>query len=494
MATVHADSDNGDDTTGDGSFGNPWKTLNKAGESGRSAGDLIILRRGRTATYSDGGDFDPVTNGTPPLPIIVEADYGNLWSDDANSAQTYTTVFGAKTMTASGSITGIVTGDWVYVTGDDQRVDCWEVAGVSGTTLTLYLPFKGTVGSGLTLVIMEKSPVYSSTGSAGSMDMNKDFWTVRGVHGKSNADSWVMSASQGVTLEHCAGEALGTSDTAFSMSSAVGPFDVSMFRCRAFNYDDGGVEVDGGELYAKECLFDGNNVAGSTGLHVLSKSSRVVMEECEFKNHASADLAAGGSVGMIAIFRNCTFSSGTLVESNLNTKLLEFYFEDFNNTPGDTRQILQRLGSVSPIIESDAVKVRAGGGDISIKVTPADGIGAARMSELEILNIPIKLPASAKTVTVYFASDTTTEWTTGPTAAELTIELSYFGHATNKYRRLEVSTGTVDFTTDTDFDQTLAVTVTPALAGNAYLRVIYRKAKESGKTNIFNVDTKVDIS
>ena len=80
------------------------------------------------------------------------------------------------------------------------------------------------------------------------------------------------------------------------------------------------------------------------------------------------------------------------------------------------------------------------------------------------------------------------DWTADPAANELWIELEAWGHATNDHRRIKKSAGAVDFSTDTDFDQSLAVTVAPAQAGIAILRCFYAKPKEAGNANVFYCD------
>jgi len=52
----------------------------------------------------------------------------------------------------------------------------------------------------------------------------------------------------------------------------------------------------------------------------------------------------------------------------------------------------------------------------------------------------------------------------------------------------------MDFTTDTDYAQSIAITIAPAQAGIAYLRLYYAKPKESGKDNKFFIDPKVVVT
>ncbi len=138
----------------------PWKTIHKFTENARSAGDILTCRRGTTAQYDDGTQLDFTSDANPDNPLTVEADYDDNWSEDVTSDQTYTLVFGSKTHTASATITTLAAGEWIYNTtdGDNPREFAYEVDGVSGTTLTLKLPFKGSTGATKSLTVMLANP------------------------------------------------------------------------------------------------------------------------------------------------------------------------------------------------------------------------------------------------------------------------------------------------------------------------------------------------
>jgi hypothetical protein len=154
----------------------PFATLVPYTENARVAGDIGTLRRGTTATYDDATDLTHTSDGAIGNPIVIEADFDDVWSDFANSAQTFTPVFGSKTMQASATITGISVGDWIYnlTDGDDPRLYSYEVAAVSGTTLTLHLPFKGSTGSTKTLKVMPAAPVWGVQASPLQWHINLD--------------------------------------------------------------------------------------------------------------------------------------------------------------------------------------------------------------------------------------------------------------------------------------------------------------------------------
>jgi hypothetical protein len=165
--------------------------------------------------------------------------------------------------------------------------------------------------------------------------------------------------------------------------------------------------------------------------------------------------------------------------------------EDYDNEPGDWRSYSHNSDAEDNILmQSDKVTVRAGGATIAVEVNPSADLSNLSPFTIDKLidRYGIQLPASATTITIFFASDATGDWTTNPTAAEMWLELEYWDHATNDFRKLVKSTGTVDFKTDTDFDQSLAITVTPGQAGRAYLSLKYAKPTEATKTNKFRFD------
>ena len=110
-----------------------------------------------------------------------------------------------------------------------------------------------------------------------------------------------------------------------------------------------------------------------------------------------------------------------------------------------------------------------------------------------LFEYPIYATTDSKTYTVYFRPDATGDWTADPTATELWIEIEYWGHASNNFRRITRSTGVIDMNGSTNW-QTLTVTIAPSQTGVAYLRAYYAKTKESGKSNVFFCDTQVEIT
>ena len=94
-----------------------FSSLDAFTEVARSAGDIAFVRRGvASTTYVS--DLNFTSDGTIANPIIISADYDNLWNDFASSTQTYTVAVATSTFTASAAQSEIIVGEWVYVDGD----------------------------------------------------------------------------------------------------------------------------------------------------------------------------------------------------------------------------------------------------------------------------------------------------------------------------------------------------------------------------------------
>lgn len=515
MTEYYVDFDNGNDSadgltpTGDATNG-PWATMSKAMATASTDGDIVTFRRGMTDTLA--ATLNPILGGAEPNnPIILEADYDDDWSDFASSAQTYTLVHGSKTHTASATITGIAAGDWVYNTtdSDDPRKQSFEVAAVSGTTLTLVMPFKGTPGSTKTLTVMPDNPIvdfgasYTLNATFGSLQevilRGFEFLTTRTsttigliVHdgnedaGNNQYENMIFSG--------------GTSTRFIEKEDLMSNITLRRCRCEAgyFFYAD---DQTSGYIELYDCYFDG--LSASNGVFFSSSNEgyhKFFCKDCEFENIDRMFNGNSDQVNFEAYFDSCFFNSVPMlatVGSPIDRRgMLVKIISTDHDGPGGYLQI-ENLSSYvvgtqgSPWqIESETSTVRSGGSNISLKVTPSDGLNKD-VNDLigTVCEIPILVAASSTTVTMYFASEDTADWTDNPTADEFWIEAEYIGNATTDVKRVTKSTGTVDFKTDTDFDQSLAVTFTPAEAGTAIIRVKYAKPKESSTDiNIFFVD------
>ncbi len=477
----------------------PWKTFHKFTENSRSAADIATCRRGMTAEYDDGGNLSFTSDGTILLPIVLEADYADSWSDDVTTAgETYTTTFGSTTINGSGALDAtIVTGAWVYVSTDDNRLHSYEVASTSSNDVILYLPFKGTVGSGLTLIVMPSSPLWDQVADTAKWDLNGDnYWKFQGIQPQGTQPT----SNAGITdLFNCAGHQY--KDMTYIANNSKGYGVVielggkhHFSKCRTF---DGIVmrNLNNNFVYYNDCLFDGNGISNIFGAETGSEAGGMKFEDCIFKgqtvsNAVGISLASGTNRSDILKLRNCEFETGT-VDSINNTNGISnrTFIEDVKGVPGDTEYMDQLASADSTALyESEKTTVRSGGATISQKVTPGTNIGPESVwSTVILLDISIYATTASKKYEIFFRPDATANWTADPTAAQLWVELEAWGHASNNSRLITKSTGVIDMNGSTTWTA-LDVTVAPAQSGVAYLRVKYTKPKESGKTNVFFID------
>ena len=513
MTQYYIDSDNGDDgadgltPTGDAVNG-PFATWNIFLESARSAGDICTMRRNRTANYDDTGGSAALSSGTSVAPITIEADYDDYWSDevDLSGTATATLTFGSKTVTFSADVSSVVAvGDVIYASSDNNRLFGYEVAAVSTVTVTLYLPYKGKqAGSGKTMFNMGDLPKCGLSSSIWDaiMFQQDHHWLLQGFHMGSAGVCVKFDSAEGVTVRDCVTEGVNSGDKGFYYSDDWMKCD--LFKCRTYKHVGAhSFEGFGGmhDAVIEDCLFDGNNVSAVAGIQ-MGTGATCKIDECEFDNNDMGDIGRGTSgfenlEGWTALTRNCLFLSASPNFHNMDAARngTVLGFEDYQQTPGDSRRMDHlSLSETAFIYQSETTKVRGAGSPISIKIIPTVQIGDNDAGRLLIFEFDTYLTAAAHTITVYFASDDIAEWTTGPTAAELYLEVDYFGHSSNASRRRDQSSGTVDFTTDTDFDQTLAITFTPAQAGRGTIRLKYGKTKEAAKSNIFYVCPALDFA
>lgn len=506
----YIDADNGNDAN-DGlgiGGGNAWKTMDEFTENARAAGDIATCRRGATATYDLSGSLAFTSDGGPTDPIILEADFDDYWSDevDLSATGTATFVFGSKTINFSADISGVLAaGDWIYASGDDNRNYAYEVDTVVTTTVVLFLPYKGDqAGSGKTSFNMQSAPAWDVPADTSNLAFNMDnYWLLHGLNLNGNSLSGLINFDSAVHHRFVDCTLIG-SGTGGGVRCTDDVAIASFHKCRLFHFAAGVQAQSGtGTLHGfvfTDCLMDMNSQGSSTSF-IVTWGMTLDLIDCELKNALTGDFNFLVGTPFTVRTRNTTFSSGT-VFNNINAAVPggQVFNEDFQGTPGNT-QVYSGLSQSesTPNIQSETGTVRSGGNPESIKVTPSDDLAVPHsqwaVSSYTLFDYPIFLEADAeKTFTVFFAAADNADWDVNPTTAELHIEVEYWGHATNAARRRLRSTGSVDFITDTDFDQSLSVTFTPLQSGLAYIKCVYGKKKETAKDNLFFADPAVVIS
>jgi len=235
----------------------PFVDMHQFVENTRSAGDILSCRRGTTAQYDDGDQMLATSDGVIDNPIILEADFDDHWSEDVTSSQTYNLVFGSKTHTASATITVLVAGEWIYNTtdGDDPREFAYEVASVSGTTLTLKIPYKGSTGATKSLTVMKANPVWGDVAVAFNATWDTDqFWLIQGITFTGNSIfGCVEIASSFCVIKDCIAIP-GSGVTAWRTKIS----ETLYFKCRFTGGNDTLFMLSNVVIEFYNCLFDGS--------------------------------------------------------------------------------------------------------------------------------------------------------------------------------------------------------------------------------------------
>lgn len=497
-----------------------FNNLNSFTNVSRSAGDIAYVRRG-TASTTNVASMTFSSDGLMNNPIVITADYDNIWSDFSTSTQTYTPVFGALTMTASAGITGIAANDWVYVEGDCQEIynpttinNCafaYEVAGVSGSTLTLYMPYKGAQsGAGKNLRVMPDNPIVGTTATdvvvfSTTLD---NFWVIKGLDARSTnaACGFAVGRNEGFLMMDMIFQGNGTTDCAIQGPTHSHRFD----KTRFFGMLDVILTSRGGYFY--DFLVDCNNVAVSAFINQIAASQGpdTYLEGGTVQNCVSFTSSGTVTDGTGLIARNVKHNNQFL---NLDNGFLQqyYYFEDSYSIPALNYQSSHVISAqtLPTTTQSTTDNLRTGGGPVNLFVYPASGTGDTGLSTkfypysyYKLFDYPVYADTSSKTYTMYFNSTSTSNFSvdpltstaTGSTTPELYIECEYYNEASGADRFLKRSNtaNDVDFNGSTDW-QDISVTCQPAQAGILHLRGWYAKPKESA-SNYFYMDTQPEIN
>lgn len=482
-------------------------------------GSKAVLFSAAITGVIDAGDViyaasDAAKDFSYEVALVQASDSGTDDGADSNklidTGKFGSTVLGTQVVNTTDSITGYVSelvgANEVEVTLDGRlsgkggtivvfdNGDSWTIADQA----VLYLPYKGDqAGSGKTMTNIQSPPLWNTPAGNFRWNMDEDhYWKVQGLHlrGTNPAAVVELDAASGLVFKDVIFEGNGASD--YGVKVTDDQPTVYFSKCRFFNYKVGlGVNLNTGAVFAvlRDCLLDGNSAPSSRGIE-LFPWVQMQFHECEFTGHTFADIDTGTKVGVGQVWvRNCIMDALSANQfgghTTLNGKFPLGYFEDFDRVIGDTRQ-LTSLSSANgvPIVQSETTTVRSGGSNKSIKVTPSTNLSVAWEHSRQLLfEIPFYATTSSKKYEVFFRPDATANWTADPVAAELWIELEYWGHATNNFRRIVKSAGVIDMNGSTAWTA-LDVTVAPSQVGVVYLRGYYAKTKESGKTNVFFCD------
>lgn len=483
-----------------------FNNLDAFTEAARTAGDIVFVRRVATTTARS-SDLNFTSDGTIANPIIISADYDNLWSDFATSTQTYTITIGSDKMTASASITNITAGDWIYVAGDcfenyggsglNQCAFAYEVSDIVADVLHFYIPYKGNQsGAGLNLRVMPDNPQWNvATGDFQWNFDTDDYWLVKGldIRGTDANGNVEIDSSIGHSFMDSIFVGNGTSDYALQPLDDLYSIIFNKVRTTGemFSIRLGATDVYG-DISIKDSLFDELSLANSRGISFSTTlyAAYYYIADSFFRGSASCDICTNGLGLQTFILRNTLLSSSIEIESGTVQKQT-ISIQDHDGIIGLNKQYNTFNGSNSNteyLLSTSTL--RTGGGPTAIEVRPTTNTTSIwDLNKIKLFEYPIYTDTSSKQYDVYFRNATSTEFTNNPTHSELWIQCEYWTHATNatSTRKVQKSTGTLNLTGSTNW-QNLSVTCQPTQTGINYVSGWYAKTKETGQTNIILID------
>lgn len=493
-----------------------FQSINQFANNARSAGDIAFIRRGQAST-TNVTSVTFTSSGTLNNPIIITADYDNIWNENATSSVTGTFTFGEKYIATSASTTDAFPTKWIYVLGEcfENKATlninpceyAYEIESASSTGISLYLPYKGTqAGSGKAIRVMPSNPQVGTITEANTIfALSSDTaWYFKGIDVRStNSSNYIMAINQSPHI--IVYDFILQSDGVTSIGIAPGarPF---LKKIRTFNIGTTFTPLSGAMsgMVIEDSLVDCNNIASSVFITV----SNTVGGETRIKNSEvrnCSDFYRGTTNAVFDIYisnvkRNNSFNSysgGSL--QNLN-------FSDDFSIVGLSSRSSNHISSntLSTTTISTTTVTRTGGGSSTQFTMPPSGTGSTGISTknfphsyIKIFEYPIYADTSSKTYTMYFMSTSTTNWTTDPitqtlagsSTPELYIECEYYAGTGDADRMLKRSNtaNDVDFNGSTDW-QDISVTCQPTQSGVLYLRGWYAKPKEA-PSNWFFMDT-----
>ena len=428
-----------------------WTNLDSFTEVARNPGDVVWLRRG-TASTTVTSAITFTSDGVAGNPIILAADYDNLWNDFSTSTQTFTVTVGSTTMAASAAITGIAAGDWIYVAGD--HIEDWrnatttgkdfayEVRTVSADTLTLYLPYKGNQsGAGLSLRVMPDAPRWGDGVDDFDVQFATDnFWLVKGLEfqghetGTSEDSGLVIDNSNNIEFFDFINTVTGGNVKAWIVGQGVaGITNINIIKTRVSK----AVTAEStflfatnstGFLYIRDSLF--RDTSATTANIFRSGTLNVVAYNLifEFSNKVNILFSMTGMAATMSC-KNCRFNNDFIPSSqNTNGPNAGVFFEDYNGALGDNRQYLGLSAANNEVTLSISTStVRSGGGATSILANPSTKLSTNdSLYQMKLFEYPIYTDTTSKTYSMFFHSTSTAQWLSAPTASQLWIECEYW--------------------------------------------------------------------
>lgn len=509
-----------------------FNSLNLFANAARSAGDILIVRRGSASTTNITA-MTFTSSGNLNAPISIVADYDDLWGNAsttgggfATTSETYTPTFGSTYMAGSASSTLAYPNQWIYLAGDcyerggqsstygkwtagSTTPSCeyaYEIASSSPDGISLYLPYKGKQsGAGVAMRVMGGAPIVGLIANTTQLvtSTSKDYWFMKGIELRSASTGGIqtLNNSRGWSLFDMIFRANGAAGTA---AQNGGGTEILVRKTRAFNVSS--YQLTGNlTTNASDLLIDCNSVASSWGIAMgigpIGVINDATIKNCTNSFNNAVTTNSGGLImrNIVAPASYLNINGGSAFHA-----LNQNYFEDKFGTVGLNSQMWNYVSSdtVATTTMSTTTNLRSGGGPYDEIVFPPSGTGNTGISTyyfpfsyMKLFEYPIYTNTASHTYTMYFMATSSTAFTVVPLTAtaigsstpELYIECEYYGDATDANRMLKRSNTASAFTADGTW-YGIAVTCAPSQSGILYLRGWYAKPRDP-TSNIFYMDT-----
>ena len=508
----------------------PFCSLDEFADVARSAGDILFVRRG-TATTTGITDLTFTSDGTLNNPIVMTADYDNIWGDFSTSSVTATVTQGSTTMPTSASTTDITRGDWIYIGGDcfekgatakaiNPCEYAYEVATATPTYLEFYFPYKGfNNGSTKAIRRMPPNPIWNTVAGDFQWSLSADnSWTFKGfdIRGTDSVCNIVVLTSYSTKLLDSILLGNGATDCGYGAANPTAV--VSKLRIfgtiNGFNAPTANASLPES---ITNLLIDCNSVASSMGFNFASSlRNPIYVTNGEIRNCTNPIVGnnGGNGDGMSGtfFFRNVkqTAAYSNISGATANVFGAQGYFSDNFGSVGysSTLKSYAASNALSTTTVATTTPLRAGGGASNLYVLTPSGTANTGISTfnfpnsfIKLFEYPIYSDGTSKTYTMYFLSASTSAFTVSPftdtqsgsSTPELFIECEYYADPVDADRVTKRSNtaSDVDFTSASWQD--ISVTCDPSQAGVLYLRGYYGKPKET-PTNQFHMDTRPVVS
>lgn len=442
-ANYYFDLASGSDVGGDGSAGNPWKTIDKCTTS-RSVGDecrgakTVITTLAGTLTFTNGSTS--VTTSSDQTAVVAAGDLvgkntgvDTWWVVASVSAGAITLSNQYWAPTGSGSA---VTGYKITPVAASEKYDInssgsaaaylkisggWDLTGPTQDGWTCFSAY--STGAGIALggdsyVELSRFIVYSS-GNYPIDISTSNYAYLHDLHLSGNGTtytSFYLNSSYGIakdiyvnsiqTSGAIVSGVLNTLENIYVYSSGNGASEYGISvtgYCNAFknvrsynSYDDNlNISSDGGFNLFTDCIFDTNRSANSYSVNIIGTQPENRFYNCTLTGATSSDINMAAATNT-NYFINCTLSGSTGDYVALST------ISESATVPG---LVIAPSGSgayrvfVRGIITSDTADARSG---LCVKIAPTGGdtpIGE------KVGSVKVPSAGSDLTVSIYLKDD-----------------------------------------------------------------------------------------